>query len=256
MTCDDLKKAIKNRILTKYALMILLIFSAVTMLISVTMQIVVPSILGYGGIIVSMVLMCLFPLNSPLKKKGVTKTDYPAILKCLSESGKKSYWVFTEVIFALRPSINYLLYLNDEKEEYYRKNIAFLQSLLIEKSDIYKKITFHQISFSEICKKLYDNYINESDDIDYSTNEIEQDSNERIKENLITNISFKLTFFAKGLPYIIIVIYFIFKMFYTWNFKKFNLINESIVLRVIYNTGADFLAAISAIYAIITRRAK
>lgn len=201
------------------------------------------SILSYFCVIIMMFIACRFDMSKVLMKV-ISIDDYKEILKYLSdipdEIMEEKYY---DGLLMIRRTLNGMVYYHmNGIDGTYRQHLCYLQSLFIDKSN--KNLFSPELLNKTYLRKISEILLKQINDDKFDVTELDN-------VNIIDeNIRKKLHVTSKmivGLCNGVLICFVLVKMLITINDTWYSCVNDSLFLRIMYNTSIDIIAAVLAI---------
>lgn len=236
MNAKEIKKKIKWYTMCKVVISVALIVLVVCFCAGMLFHNNPVAIITYLLMILVLVAGYLFPVNKPLSKEPMVQ-DYRGILEYLASIPDNiGKYVYYDGLVMIKQSLNYIAYYQvDKQDTYLKKGIYYLQAkfLSTDKKKFIPMIFFDRVYVRGICSELLQQMEKKEFNI-ASLEAIQCTESPKIKKHIhITH---------QSVCNVLLACIVIFKIVVTIDKCLYDLINEVVIMRLIYNIGADVIA--------------
>ena len=250
MTKEEIEKKINSYTNKKIIIVSLMFIAVFVMLACVIVHIFIKTdliayveIISYFFIVFMIIVAYNFNLNEPLMKT-ITIDDYKEILKYMSEipndiSSQKYYDGLLMIKRTLDEMVHYQMDRVDD--ENFKEHLRYLQSIFLS----YNNTSFvsSKVLNKSYLKSISNILLNQIDNGKFNRNELD---NAVVEEETIRK-KFHITEKMITIPCnAVLIVIMLIKIVVTMNDNLYNIVDSCLVLRMVYNTSADIIAAILA----------
>lgn len=236
MSAKEIEKKIKWHTMCKVIISTVLIVLAIGFCAGIVFHNNSVAIITYLLMIFVLVVGYLFPVNKPLSKEPMIQ-DYRGILVYLANiSDDIGKYVYYDGLVMIKQSLNYIAYYQvDGQDTYLRDGIYYLQGkfLSTDKKNFIPMKFFDRVYVRDVCSELLQQ-MEKKEFNSASLDAIQCTESPKVKKQIhITH---------QSVCNVLLACIVIFKIVVSIDKSLYDLINEVVIMRLIYNIGADVIA--------------